>query len=107
MKMFRVSILAGHMALAFLTSPDVARAQNDRNCAWPIEISPEGFGNVVLPESFARDFIIPFDKQYETMTIKGTIQTSGISHSSFIKIGLQAISWAIFTMPKSPSIPAA
>ena len=73
MKVFaRISILCCLMALAFLTNPDVARAQNYRNCAWPIEFSPEGSGNLVLPESFARDFVIPFDKQYETMTIKGT-----------------------------------
>lgn len=73
MKVFaRTGILGCLMALAFLINPDVARAQNHRNCAWPIEISPEGFGNMVLPESFARDFIIPFDTQYQTMTIKGT-----------------------------------
>src|SRR5512139_3932762 len=72
MKMFRGSIITGLMVLALLINPHVARAQNDRNCAWPIEFSPEGFGNMVLPESFARDFIIPFDTQYETMTIKGT-----------------------------------
>jgi hypothetical protein len=67
----RISILGCLMALAFLTNPSVARAQNIRNCAWPIEVSPEGSGNVVLPETFARDFIIPFDTQYETMTVKG------------------------------------
>ena len=73
MKVFAlISILGCLMALAFLTNPDAARAQNRLNCAWPIELSPEGFGNAVLPESFARDFVIPFDTQYETMTIKGT-----------------------------------
>ena len=45
MKMFTVSILAGLMALAFLINADVARAQNYLNCAWPIEVSPEGTGN--------------------------------------------------------------
>ena len=74
MKAFtRIGILAGLTALAFLVSPDVTRAQNYRGCAWPIEASPEGSGNVVLPESSARDFFMPFDsKQYDTMTIKGT-----------------------------------
>ena len=72
MKMFGVGILAVLMALAFLTNPDVARAQNNRNCAWPIEFSPEGIANFVLPEIFARYCVIPFDTQYETMTIKGT-----------------------------------
>jgi hypothetical protein len=73
MKVFaRISILGCLMALAFLTNPHVGRAQNIRNCAWPIEFSPEGFGNMVIPETFARDFLIPFDKEHETMTIKGT-----------------------------------
>lgn len=73
MNMFTwLRILAGLMALAFLTNPHVARAQNYRNCAWPIELSPEGYGNATGPESLARYFLIPFDTQHETMTIKGT-----------------------------------
>jgi len=72
MKAPRILVFAGLMALALLANADVAHAQNHRNCAWPIEVSPEGIANVVLPEPFARDFIVPFDTQYETMTIKGT-----------------------------------
>jgi hypothetical protein len=72
MKAPHILVLAGLLALAVLGNADVARAQNHRNCAWPIEVSPEGIANVVLPESFARDFIVPFDTQYDTMTIKGT-----------------------------------
>jgi hypothetical protein len=69
----RIGILAGLTALAFLINPDVTRAQNSRGCAWPITASPEGSGNVVLPESSARDFFMPFDStQFDTMTIKGT-----------------------------------
>jgi len=67
-----ILVLAGLLAVALLGNADVASAQNHRNCAWPIEVSPEGIANVVLPESFARDFIIPFDTLYDTMTIKGT-----------------------------------
>ncbi len=70
--LFRIGVFVVLAALTLLGSPDVARAENHRNCAWPIEFSPEGVGNMVLPESFARDFVIPFDVQYETMTIKGS-----------------------------------
>lgn len=71
MKVFHIGVFAGLIALALLSNPTVARAQNVRNCAWPIEISPEGYGNATGPESLARYFIIPFDPQHETMTIKG------------------------------------
>lgn len=73
MKMFNVSILAGLMALAFLSDSHVARAQNYRGCAWPIVMSPEGATNVQFPDGAARYWVMPFDTtQYETMTIKGT-----------------------------------
>jgi hypothetical protein len=74
MKMFRVGMLAGLMVLAFLTTPHVALAQdfNYRGCAWPLEFSPEGSGNIQSPDGAARYWIMPFDTtQYETMTIKG------------------------------------
>ncbi len=69
---FRMGVFAVLVALAFWSAPDIARAQNVLNCAWPIEFSPEGYGNMVLPETFARDFVIPFDTTSETMTIRGT-----------------------------------
>jgi len=72
MKVFHIGVFAVLITLAFLSNSTVARAQNVRNCAWPIEISPEGYGNATGPESLARYFFIPFDTQYETMTIKGT-----------------------------------
>ena len=59
------------IALAFLTHPILAQAQNVRNCAWPIELSPEGYGNATGPESLARYFLIPFDAQSEAIIIKG------------------------------------
>jgi hypothetical protein len=71
MKVFRIGVFAVLIALAFFTNPDIARAQNSRNCAWPIEISPEGFGNFVLPDNVARYWAMPFEKEYQTMTIKG------------------------------------
>jgi hypothetical protein len=73
--MFRVGILAGLIALASLINADVASAQNynSRNCAWPLEMSPEGTANFQFPDNAARYWIMPFDtQQYKTMTIKGT-----------------------------------
>ena len=69
-----VGIPAAIVALAALLSPNVARAQNfnDRGCAWPLEISPEGSGNVQGPDGAARYWIMPFDTaQYTEMTIRG------------------------------------
>lgn len=67
-----VSMLSGLMALAFVINPVATQAQNYRGCAWPLEWSPEGSGNTVLPESSARYWIMPFEAEYDTMTIKGT-----------------------------------
>lgn len=70
-----VGIPAVIVALATLLSPDVTRAQNfnDRGCAWPLEISPEGSGNFQGPDGAARYWIMPFDTgQFPTMTIRGT-----------------------------------
>ncbi|HEX9016829.1 MAG TPA: hypothetical protein VF960_12630 [Chloroflexota bacterium] len=68
----RLNILASFVALVFLIVPHVARPQNDRRCAWPIEASPEGAGNILGPEYLARYWIMPYDAQDGTMTIKGT-----------------------------------
>jgi len=72
MKSFVVRIFASLIALAFLGNPDVARAQNSRNCAWPIEVSPEGYGNVLLPDNSARYWLMPFENEPREMVIKGT-----------------------------------
>jgi len=66
--------LAGLMSLAFLVNAPVARAWdfNSQNCAWPLIFSPEGSGNIQGPDGAARYWIMPFDTQYDTMTIKGT-----------------------------------
>lgn len=66
----RLTIFYCLMAIAFSINPDLARAENERNCAWPIEASPEGFGNMLAPDDLARYWVAPFDN-YETMTIKG------------------------------------
>ena len=63
MKMFCLCTVILLFALAFLTNPDVARAQNYRNCAWPIELSPEGSGNMLGPDTLSRYWVMPFDKQ--------------------------------------------
>lgn len=67
-------VAAAVVTLAILLSPGAARAQNfnDRGCAWPLQISPEGSGNVQGPDGAARYWIMPFDtSQYPTMTITG------------------------------------
>ncbi len=71
MNAFRLGVFVVLAALALLGSPDVARAQNSRSCAWPLDGSPEGFGNIALPDTYARYWFMPFEKQYRTMTIKG------------------------------------
>jgi len=72
MKVFtRTIILVCLMALAFLTNPDVARAYNSQGCAWPIEWSAEGIGNWAIPDTYARWWVMPFEDNYQTMTIKG------------------------------------
>jgi hypothetical protein len=70
----RIGILIVLMALAFLINAPVTRAQdfNNRGCAWPLVLSPEGSGNIQGPDGAARYWIMPFDTQYGTMTIKGT-----------------------------------
>jgi hypothetical protein len=67
-------LFAGLVAVAFLVNAPAARAQdfNSQDCAWPLLFSPEGSGNIQGPDSAARYWIMPFDTQYETMTIKGT-----------------------------------
>lgn len=69
----RIGILASLMALAYLVNPDIGRAQNYRNCAWPITVSPDGSGNFLVPENFERFYMMNFPTSYgDTMTIKGT-----------------------------------
>ena len=73
MKAFtRSSVLAGFIGLVFLITPVAGRAQNYRNCAWPITSSPEGYGNWAWPENNERFYLMNFDTAYQSMTIKGT-----------------------------------
>ena len=90
----RIGILIVLMALAFLISPGVTRAQdfNSRGCAWPLELSPEGSGNIQGPDGAARYWIMPFDTQYGTMTIKGTYpNVRFFSFTAYETIGYDAI----------------
>lgn len=57
------------MTLAILTNPVATCAQNDRGCAWPLEMSPEGVANFQFPDNSARYWIMPFETQYDTMTM--------------------------------------
>jgi hypothetical protein len=59
-------------ALLVALAPADARAQNLRNCAWPVELSPEAYGNFLAPEFLARYWLMPFDEQVDAMTIRGT-----------------------------------
>ncbi|MCC3246899.1 hypothetical protein LG047_16515 [Methylocystis sp. WRRC1] len=61
----------GFLALACLSHSELALAEFSQ-CAWPIELSPEGYGNVVAPDDQARYWLMPFDKNYRTMRIEGS-----------------------------------
>lgn len=67
----RIVIAAVLLMLTIMVIPLASHAQNLEGCAWPIELSPEGFGNATSPDTAARYWVMPFDR-YETMTIKGT-----------------------------------
>jgi hypothetical protein len=67
--------LAGASLAAFALPPPVFSAEdfNDRNCGWPIALSPVGPGNVQGPDAASRYWIMPLDTtKYQAMTIHGT-----------------------------------
>jgi hypothetical protein len=72
-----MGILSYFTALALLLGPVVTHAWdaetfNERGCAWPLLLSPEGPANVQGPDDAARYWIMPFDTtQYKTMTLYG------------------------------------
>lgn len=70
----RIIVTAVLVTLAILINPVATSAEdfNYRGCAWPLELSPEGSGNIQGPDGAARYWLMPFDPQYATMTIKGT-----------------------------------
>jgi hypothetical protein len=76
MKMLSNWFFSGLLALAWLINPDLALAQPPlpqlSQCAWPIEFSPEGYGNFLAPDEQARYWIVPFDTNYDTMKIEGS-----------------------------------
>ena len=66
--------IAGASFAAFALPPLGGAADdfNDRNCGWPIALSPAGPGNVQGPDSASRYWIMPLDTtQYRAMTIHG------------------------------------
>jgi hypothetical protein len=71
MKILSNWFFSGLLALACLTNSELALAQLSQ-CAWPIEFSPEGYGNVVAPDDQARYWLVPFDTNYDTMKIEGS-----------------------------------
>ncbi len=61
-------------SLAALTSSSLGQEQPPHqyaNCAWPIEVSPEGLGNLLGPDDGARYWLMPFDTMYQSMRIEG------------------------------------
>lgn len=68
----RALALACLTTLAVILAPGVARPQNTRDCAWPIELSPDGSGNFLAPEHLARYWAMPFSREDGTITIRGT-----------------------------------
>ena len=63
----RMVFLNALIAFVLSITPNVVSAQdyNSRGCAWPLELSPEGSGNVQGPDGAARYWVMPFDTQYE------------------------------------------
>ncbi len=62
-------VVIGFIAAA-VTVPAAAQVSSD--CAWPLELTPHGSGNIAWPDSTARYWMMPFDPQWTSMTIKGT-----------------------------------
>lgn len=67
----RIAVMLGLAVAVFAVSP-ANSAPVLSPCAWPVEGSSEGFGNIALPDNLARYWVMPFDKQWIRMTIKGT-----------------------------------
>ncbi len=73
MKTLRQWACASLVAFAAF-NPSYGRAQPSHqyaNCAWPLELSPEGLGNGLAPDDYARYWSMPFDSAYQTMRIEG------------------------------------
>lgn len=76
MKMFSKWLCPSLFALACSANSELALAEVPQfsqlsQCAWPIELSPEGYGNVLGPDDLARYWLAPFDTNYDTMKIEG------------------------------------
>lgn len=71
MKILSKWFCSGLLALACSAHSELALGQLSQ-CAWPIEFSPEGYGNVVAPDDQARYWLMPFDTHYDTMKIEGS-----------------------------------
>jgi hypothetical protein len=66
--------IIGASFAAFALPPPGANADdfNDRNCGWPIALSPAGPGNVQGPDAASRYWIMPLDTtKYRAMTLHG------------------------------------
>ncbi len=70
MKPLALWVFSGLLALASSAHSEPAFDQLSQ-CAWPLEFSPEGYGNVVAPDDQARYWLAPFDTNYDTMKIEG------------------------------------
>ncbi len=74
MKVLSKWFCSGFLTLACLTHSGLALAQLSKlsQCAWPIELSSEGYGNFLAPDDLARYWTVPFDTNYDTMKIEGS-----------------------------------
>jgi hypothetical protein len=73
-RIIRALAIVGASIAAFALPPSVGNADdfNERNCGWPIELSPVGPGNVQGPDSASRYWIMPLDMtKYRAMTLHG------------------------------------
>ncbi len=75
MNALKILGLVSLVTLPLAANPGMARAQVSpqfSNCAWPLELSPEGPGNLLAPDEQARYWFMPFDVKYDTMKIEGS-----------------------------------
>lgn len=75
MKALKRWLAIGLVSIATLSHPGLLQAQTPPTfsaCAWPLQVSPEGFGNYLAPDDQARYWMMPFEAAYDSMTIEGT-----------------------------------
>ena len=67
----KILFASATVAVAALAGSTGVLAQNAKNCAWPLGLSPSGSGNFLAPDDAARYWAMPFPKAHRTMKIQG------------------------------------